>query len=100
MKMDNYKVIDVSRTLTPGQERFKLELKTFFVDEYVDYVKREDNDWYIIGVDAEGIENSRDIKQPIHRLLLERDIPIIEEMENLESIKAENGNSWQVSIKD
>ncbi len=196
MDINNYKVIDLSRTLTPGQETFKLELNTFFVDEYVDWVKREENDWYIIeevlacshvgthievplhhvkegkdcaefplektmgeaivldfsdkksrepitaediraksanmkkgdivllrekrskyyntklylerpyltfdaaeylvkkgmkciGVDAEGIENDKDINQPIHRFLLERDIPIIEELQNLESINAE-----------
>ena len=42
-----------------------------------------------IGVDSSGIENNEDIGQPVHRLFFEHEIPIIEDLQNLESIKNE-----------
>jgi len=192
-----YRIIDLSRELIPGKERFELAIETFFADEYIPgSIQRKKDDWYIIqeittcshigthiesplhhmkngkdcsriplekvvgealildfshkkpeepirleeiankdrlikkrdivvlkqgwskyygtnmyrrrpylsfeaakylverdinciGVDASGIENNEDIEQPVHRLFLERGIPIIEDMQNLESIQSE-----------
>ncbi len=192
-----YRIIDLSRELIPEKERFKLSIKTFFVDEYIpEGIKRKKDDWYIIqeitacshigthiespfhhikegkdcsgiplekvvgealvlnfsykgpdepidfkeieekgeliregdilllkegwskhyntdmykrrphltleaakylvergisciGVDASGIENNEDIEHPVHRLFFEHQIPIIEDMQNLELIRNE-----------
>lgn len=187
-------IVDLSRRLIPGKERFRLDIKTFFVEEYIPgYIEREEDDWYImqdvtlcshvgthiespyhhvkegkdsseipldsvigeavvldfthkkadepvtleeikkagrmikegdivlikvgwskyyntemykhrpyltieaakwlmekkikcIGSDSSGIENIPDIGQPMHRLIFENNVPIIEDMENLEAL--------------
>ncbi len=57
-----------------------------------------------IGVDASGIENNEDIEQPVHRLFFEHEIPIIEDLQNLESIENERvfliALSWRVKGLD
>lgn len=68
MDINNYRVIDLSRTLTPGKEAFKLELNAFFVDEYMDYVKRKENDWYIVEELLACSHVGTHIEMPLHHV--------------------------------
>ena len=42
------RVVDLSRLCIPNGEIFKLDIKTFFVDEYVSGIERKTGDWYIV----------------------------------------------------
>jgi len=45
----SFRVVDLTRLLRPGEERFKLSIETHMVDEYVPgFVKRLPDDWYIV----------------------------------------------------
>ena len=42
------RLVDLSHHLNAGQERFKLESETFFVDGYLQGYRRQPSDWYIM----------------------------------------------------
>lgn len=45
---DNFRIVDLTRTVTPGHERFICDIKTFMADEYVPGINRKPDDWYIL----------------------------------------------------
>ncbi len=46
--LDKKRIVDLTRVLTPGQEKFKLELHTYFVDELLPGFHRPEGQWYIL----------------------------------------------------
>lgn len=48
MLVENARIVDLTRALHPGKERFTLELSTYQVDELQPEFKCPDNEWYIL----------------------------------------------------
>ena len=42
------RIVDLTRVLRPGKERFKLDIRTFFVEELLPNFHRPESDWYIL----------------------------------------------------
>lgn len=83
MFLDKKRIIDLTRILHPGTESFKLDVKTFFVDELLPEFHRTENEWYImqewnisshIGTHVESpyhhLKNGTDVSQLDLRLLI------------------------------
>jgi kynurenine formamidase len=53
----------------------------------------------LIGVDTINIDDSRDLRRPAHTLLLKKDILIVENLTNLDSLHGQNFRFFAVPIK-
>jgi arylformamidase len=62
------RVVDLSHELHPGQEEYKLELKTAFTDELFPQYTRRPEDWYIISDLYFVTHVGTHIEMPYHRL--------------------------------
>lgn len=62
------RTVDLTRKIYPGKERFKLEFRTFFVDEYLKGYKRQPDDWYIMQEFTACTHVGTHIEAPLHHL--------------------------------
>lgn len=60
--------VDSSHHLKAGQERFKLEIETFFVDEYLQGYNRRPGDWYIMQEIRLSSHLGVHVESPYHHL--------------------------------
>lgn len=66
MKID--RIVELSHKMIPGKENFKLELKTFNVEEVVPDVKRRQDIWYILSEVIMSSHVGTHIEFPYHHL--------------------------------
>jgi len=64
----NKKVVDLSHTLLPGQEEYKLEVKNKFVDELLPGYHRPEGSWYIMSEVTMWSHVGTHIEAPYHYL--------------------------------
>lgn len=64
----NKKVVDLSHTLLPGQEEYKLEVKNKFVDELLPGYHRPKGSWYIMSEVTMWSHVGTHIEAPYHYL--------------------------------
>lgn len=62
------RVIDLTRTLEPGKEPFKLAVKTYFVEELLPQFYREKDDWYILQEWELSSHIGTHIESPYHHM--------------------------------
>jgi arylformamidase len=63
------KLIDLTRKVTPGKERFRLEIHTYNVEDYIPgYIAREPDDWYIIQDLVACSHIGTHIEAPLHHI--------------------------------
>jgi arylformamidase len=67
------RIVDLSHRLRAGKERFKLEIDTFFVDEYLPGFKRIQDDWYVMQEIHMCSHVGTHIEAPLHHLKEGRD---------------------------
>lgn len=72
MKID--RIVDLSHKLCAGKEEYKLEAKTYFVDELLPKYKRRPDDWYIISEVTFITHVGTHIEVPYHYLKEGKDI--------------------------
>lgn len=68
------RIIDLSHTLTPGKEEYKLEVKRYFVNELYPQYKRRPNDWYIMNEVTFLTHVGTHVEVPYHYLKEGKDI--------------------------
>lgn len=63
------RVIDLTRKVVPGKERFRLEINTYNVEDYIPgYIDREPDDWYIIQDLVACSHIGTHIEAPLHHI--------------------------------
>ncbi len=62
------RVVDLTRILHPGSERFTLDLHTFFVEELLPDFKRPEGEWYILQEWAISSHIGTHVEAPYHHL--------------------------------
>lgn len=63
------KLIDLTRKVVPGKERFRLEIHTYNVEEYIPgYIHRDPDDWYIIQDLVACSHIGTHIEAPLHHI--------------------------------
>lgn len=72
--MKKKKIVDLSRLCIPNQEVFRLEIKTFFVDEYISGIQRKKGDWYIVQDVTTCSHIGTHIESPYHHLKEGKDV--------------------------
>ncbi len=68
MLLEKARIVDLTRPLHPGKERFTLELSTFQVEELLPEFKRPENDWYILQEWKISSHIGTHIESPYHHL--------------------------------
>jgi arylformamidase len=68
------KIVDLSRLCTPEKEPFKLNIKTFYVDEYIKGMERKKGDWYIVQDATMCSHIGTHIESPYHHVKGGKDI--------------------------
>jgi arylformamidase len=64
--MNTKRIIDLSHQLNAGEEEYKLEIRTYSVDEKFPQYKREKNDWYIMQELSMSTHVGTHIESPYH----------------------------------
>jgi arylformamidase len=62
------RIVDLTRVLTPGGERFRLDLRTFFVDELQPDFRRPEGEWYILQEWQISSHLGTHIESPYHHI--------------------------------
>ena len=68
MLVENARIVDLTRALHPGKERFTLELSTYQVDELQPEFKCPDNEWYILQEWKISSHIGTHIESPFHHV--------------------------------
>jgi arylformamidase len=53
----------------------------------------------LVGIDSHNIDDVRDLRRPVHTILLKQDIPIVEHMTNLAAVPPRNFRFFAVPVK-
>jgi len=62
------RIVDLTRVLTPGAERFKLDIRTFFVDELQPDFHRPEGEWYVLQEWQISSHIGTHIESPYHHI--------------------------------
>lgn len=65
---DGMRVVDLTHRLTPGQEKFKLEVHTYFVDELLPGFYRPEGEWYILQEWEMSSHVGTHVESPYHHI--------------------------------
>lgn len=66
--LPGWEIIDLSHRLVPGDERFRLEIEKYFVDEYIPGYKRKPDEWYIMEEVRLSSHIGTHIEAPFHHI--------------------------------
>ncbi|MHB0878330.1 MAG: cyclase family protein [Anaerolineae bacterium] len=73
----NWRVVDLTRTLHPGAERFRLDIRTYFVDELLPGFRRPAGDWYVLQEWGISSHIGTHVESPYHHLQTGGDVSAI-----------------------
>jgi arylformamidase len=68
------KVVDLSHTLLPGKEEYRLEVKNKFVEEFLPGYSRSKEDWYIMSEIIIWSHVGTHLEAPFHYLKEGKDV--------------------------
>jgi len=72
--MENKRVVDLSHTLLPGEEEYKLEVKNRFVEEFLPEYSRPKGSWYIMSEVFMWSHVGTHLEAPFHTLKEGKDV--------------------------
>jgi arylformamidase len=70
---------------------------TFLTEDAADYLKRAGA--ALVGIDSLNIDDTEDLRRPVHSILLGSDIPVVEHLANLQALPDQDFRFFAVPVK-